>query len=354
MESLGRYASMRRLLAAAALASLALAFGVAALVLQHGTGTARGPVELGVDANPGGNTAISLGPAEGCISVSSGDTFDLDIFVSDVDNLVHWELYFTFDSSIVEMVNADMRMFLASNPWSSVKVEWVPISDGQHFLGAADTRLLGSSGSGVLARLTFEATGPGLSRADFLYVDDGTGRMVKGPRLTATGRVAVGDVTGDRVFDGPTHHGFIAVDENCPTPAPTPTPTPTPTPVPGEDGDDDSGLDSEWENELERVFGVDPDDTDAEGTEDGTTGDADDSEEGPASVVLRGESGPDASSSDEDSGNAQAGVRTSPSPSSSGGGLPLWAIGFIAAAVLVVAGGVGVYLAARAGGGFGR
>lgn len=363
---------MRRLLAAVLALCLILTF--AFTMLQHGTGTAQEPVELGADTDISGNSSTSVGTVDNCISVSSGDTFNLDIFVSDVTELIHWELYLKLDPSIVEVTDADMRMFLNTNSQSSLKTQWIPYANGRHFLGAADLKGAPESGSGVLARLTLHAKAPGLSSAEFLYDDlDSDGDMDIGPRLTALGGIAVGDVTGDGVFDDQPETALIAVDESCDTapPAPTPPPssTPSPTPPPGDDtsppddvlpvpGDPtfepptdtsaptDDGSASEGEPDGPSEAG--PTDENVEGSGTNGTGEGngdDDSEDAPAAAVLAGEGTP-APSGD----SAQALSRDS----SSGGGLPLWAIGLIAAAVLVAAAGTSVFLATRAEGRFTR
>ena len=360
-----------KVIPAALLTLLAPLLILATLVFQHGTGAAQGSVELATDADPDGNSATSLGPREGCISVDADDTFEFDIVVSDIDDLVAWELYLRFDPSIIEVVDADMDdMFLDSNPGSSL-IKKSERYVGRHFLGAADRRLVGASGSGILARVTLHAIAPGTSDAEIFYHDfDRDGDDDFGPRLTDSDGSAVGDVTGDRVFDGPTYHALIAVNESCDVPTPTPVVPPSPTPPPGggtapsdtppppdalpvpgdptfeppptDDGSaSDDGQDSATDGEP-----------DEENTEDSDSDGADDSEDGSAPAVLAGQGTSGPSEPENDSGQA-AGGDSSPS-TSSGGGLPLWAIGSIAAAVLVAAGGASVFLASRAGGRSGR
>lgn len=363
---------MRRLLAAAIVASLMIVSAAAALFLQYGTGTAQGPVELGTDADPDGNSETSLGAADGCVSVDTGDTFDLDIFVSDVHNLVHWELYFTFDPSIVRLIDADMRKFL-NGTGSRVKTQWDEVSAGRHFLGAVDLRDAPESGSGVLARLTFEAKGAGTSDAEIFYFDfDGDGDDDFGPRLTDSEGVALGDVTGDGVFDGPTHHALIAVDESCDSETPTPTLPPSPTPPPGggtappdtppppddlpvpgdptfEPPDDGSasgnGQDSAPDGEPGGASEADAGGDDAQDTD---TDGADESDDDSVRAVLAGQDG--TAPSDPEGGSRPVLGGASPPSSSSDGGLPLWAIALIAAAVLVAAAGASVFLASRSAG----
>ena len=355
-------------LAAALLFVLAALVVLATLLFQYGIGTAQGPVELGTDTDPDGNTATSLGARDACVSVHTDDTFEFDIVVSDVHELVAWELYLRFDPSIVEVVDADMDdTFLDSNPGSSL-IKKSEFYVGRHFLGAADRRLLGASGSGILARVTLHAKAPGTSNAEIFYFDfDGDGGDDFGPRLTDSEGTALGDVTGDRVFDGPTYHARIAVDESCDAAPPTPTLPPSPTPPPGggtapphtpppdvlpvpgdptfEPPSDASAADgaSASENSEDSApdgaSGASPDDEDAAAPGAGGSGEADAGNKTPVP------------GSDPDQGPGEDSL---PSSSSSGGGLPLWAIGSIAVAVLVTAAGTSVYMAARREGRFGR
>jgi len=371
---------MQKLIPVALLTLLAPLFILAMLLFPHGTGTAQAPVELGADTVPDGNTATSLGTRDACVSVGAGDTFEFDIIVSDIDDLIAWELYLRFDPSIIEVVDADTAMFLADNPLSRLITKSEPASDGQHFLGAADRSLLGASGSGVLARLTLHAKTDGLSPIDIPSIDfDDDGDMDKGPRLTASGGIPIGDMTGDRVFDGPTYHALIAVGESCPIATPIPSPPPSPTPQPGggatppntspppadvlpvpgdpafeppldtppptDDGpESENSEDSTPEGGPEGPSEAGPDDEEVEGS----ATDGSEEEDGSAVLVLAGERTPAPPESDDDSAPAPAGG--SSTSSSPGGGFPLWAVASIAAAVLVAAAGLSVYLAARAGG----
>jgi hypothetical protein len=354
---------MKKLIPATVLTSLLTLIVLATLALQHGSGAAQGPLEVSVDADPEGNTADSLGSQEGCVSVSSGDTFDVDITISNVDDLVAWELYLKFEPSIVQVVDADIGMFLASNPGSSL----IRKSDayiGRQFLGAADQRLLGASGSGVLARVTLQAIGPGVSDARILYLDfNHDGRDDFGPRLTDREGSPIGDVTGDGVFDGPTNHAIIAVDESCDAATPTPTLPPTPTPQPGEGnpdtsppGDDGSGpLPVPGDPEFEPVSATSSPDEQTGSSEaseegEGSAANGTDERDGSAAAAAIGANTPTSGSSN-DSIQPQGGGSSS---SSSGEALPLWAVGAIAATVLVVGAGTSVYLAARIGGPRGR
>jgi hypothetical protein len=51
---------------------------------------AQDGLRLGVDADPSRNTATALSTIEPCAAVHIGDTFDVDIFVSGVHDLLGW------------------------------------------------------------------------------------------------------------------------------------------------------------------------------------------------------------------------------------------------------------------------
>lgn len=370
MSSPLRQGSKKKVVPAAVASALLPLLVLAALAVRPQAGTAQGLVELGADANISGNSATSIGTLDGCIGVSTGDTFDLDIFVSNVDELVAWELYLKFDPNVLEVMNADMNMFLASNPRSSLTVLSVPLSGGRYFLGAADTKDP-ESGSGVLARVTMKAKAPGTSEAKFLYQDfDGDGDLDFGPRLTGVGGIAIGDSTGDGVYDDPApKDALVAVDESCSNVPPAST---TPPAAPGgqvspadtpPDGSTPPGLGQDARNELVRVFGVEPDDetepsTDVPEGDSGSEGDEGSgtsagSEDSAEPAVLAGEREPlPSGAGDADGGAGDTTVEAT--PNSSGDGLPWLTIGAIIAGALVVAAGTSVFLVARSGGRFGR
>lgn len=191
---------------------------------------------VGIDADTAGNTAGALGSIDGCVSVASGQTTTVDVFIMDVQQLAGWQGILTFDSSVVTIVDVDTKLFLAANPTSevaNVSPDSLPATDGAYRLVVADLGdRTGESGEGVLARLTLQAVGSGsavLTLSEVLLSDPS-------PK-------AIGDTNGDTYFDGPVSGAEIRVDEACPpaTPLSTPrpaatleaTPTATATPPPG-------------------------------------------------------------------------------------------------------------------------
>lgn len=206
--------------------------------------TAGGPPILGVDANPAGNTATSLGPIESCQPVELNETFDIDLYVKDVDELLAWELWFVYDKEILNVTAVDVELFQDADPNSNVfdASEAVPDSDGIFVPAAVDLgQDSANSGSGVLARLTLRAVGPGISDASLPQLDlNQDGQADAGSMLTNKDLGHIGDVTGDGLFDGPIFHAQIAVDTPCPAAGPIPSlpPSPTPSPIPQAEAED--------------------------------------------------------------------------------------------------------------------
>jgi hypothetical protein len=212
-------------------ALLALAALIAAMLMQT-VGTAQQSVSIGVDADPTGNTATGLGPIDQCVSVQNGDTFSVDVFVSSVTDLLAWEVYFSYDGSIVNVVDRDLQLFQAADDNSEVfdASESLPSSGGLYRLGAVDLGQPSSpnSGSGVLARLTLKAVGAGISPTILITLDaNNDGRPDLGTRLRAPDETPIGDTNGDVIFDGTVFNAQIAVDRDCP-PGTEPTVLPSP------------------------------------------------------------------------------------------------------------------------------
>jgi len=181
---------------------------------------------LGIDADPSGNTATSLGTIERCIEVSSGESFDIDVFVDAIPEdreLWGFSYNLNYDSGRLRVIGCNQDMLLASQPGSDVDdagdCGYFPQTDGQFNTGAYDFGTVEPGGSlGVLGRYKLQAVGSGSS-------------------VLTLSVVSIGDLAGeipiDELHDGAwtPMYGVIAIDEPC-GPAPTPTPQPTPTPTP--------------------------------------------------------------------------------------------------------------------------
>ena len=214
-------------------AILALA-ALAAAILTDAIGTAQQGPGIGVDADPSGNTATSLGTIDSCVSIDKGDEFQVDVVVTNVSDLAAWEVYFSFDGDVVNVTDRDVKMFLAANPGSDVfdASDQLPSTGGLYRVGAVDIRKppAPDSGSGVLARLTLKAVGPGLSPIALTTLDaNNDAKIDLGPQLTTTEAQAIGDADGDGFFDGPLLDALVAVDRDCP-PGATGTPVVTVSP----------------------------------------------------------------------------------------------------------------------------
>lgn len=191
----------------------------------------QGPLRIGIDTNTEGNGPLSLSPISSCVSVSVGDTFDVDVFVENVEQLLAWEFYIEFDADVVAIVGRNVEMILASNPGSSVLDVSSPLPnrDGLYRAAAADTSdpPTPDSGSGVLVRLTLEAHSPGLADLELIREDiDGDGLVDLGPLLRDIDGVAMGDTNEDAIFDGPVANARVAVGQPCPDVTPEPSPSP--------------------------------------------------------------------------------------------------------------------------------
>ena len=223
---------MRMMLASVALAAVISALAASAGdVLARGYGAAQEAVTIGVDADPTGNEATSLGPIDACVSVDTGDTSQVDVFITDVTDLLAWETYLVYDVSVVNVVSRDVMMFQAANAGSEVfdVSEGLPDIDGQYGVAAVDLAMppAPDSGSGVLARLTLRAVGPGVSLLSLSPIDvNEDGRPDLGPTLTDVEGEQISDRDADGFYDGPISNAQIAVDRVCPSGTPVATPTP--------------------------------------------------------------------------------------------------------------------------------
>lgn len=229
---------------------------------------AQEPVSLAVDADPSENTATSLGPTDQCVAVQPGESFQVDIIVRDVEDLLGWEAQVIYDVSVLRLTDRDVKLFLAANAGSNIfdASDPTPDTDGRYRIAGADIAdpPAPDSGSGVLARLTFEALSPGVSLIALPLLDsNGDGRPDFGPILTTVSGERVGDSDGDTLYDGPTSDAWIAVGTACPAeppplptvgsvtpvpgtaqpprPSPSVVPSPTPTPPPAAGSGSDGG-----------------------------------------------------------------------------------------------------------------
>jgi len=216
------------------------------------TPSSQAETALAVDADPSGNTATTLGPIDPCVSVDTGDFFSIDLVVNDVEDLIAWQVRFVYDPEMIDLIERDVKLFLAASEGSSVFdfSEGPPDDgDGINLMAAADTADPASpdSGSGVLARVNLRALKAGTSPAGLPKIDmDANGTPDDGPILTEVDARRIGDTDGDSLFDGSVAHAVIAVDQPCENVTPVAFSTPitgSPEPAPTED---QSSSDDNW------------------------------------------------------------------------------------------------------------
>jgi len=155
---------------------------------------------MGIDADPTDNSATSLGNIDACVSVATGQTFDVDIYVTDVVDLKGWQGTLVYEPSILRIAEVDVELFLASAESGRLLniSDPLPNQDGSYGLSVADmTPGGGYDGSGLLARVTLEAVGAGTS---FLTLQE----IILGDSAA----MAIGDVDFNGWFDGSV--GYLA------------------------------------------------------------------------------------------------------------------------------------------------
>lgn len=177
-----------------------------------------------IDADPSGNTATSLGPIETCREAATGDTFDVDVVIENVTDILAFKSVFTYDKTKLEVVDVDIEFLLDSSPASDLlnTSSAVPDDDGFYGLRALDFTKDpqgAESGSGVLGRVTLRAIDSGLSTV-FLSIPKISPGLVDFERdpLEPADRLGtwLGEVSAAR----------IAIDEECPGGVTAPPPTP--------------------------------------------------------------------------------------------------------------------------------
>ena len=205
------------------IAGLAAGIILAGFTLLSGPTPAPGAQEitsLGIDVIPTDNTPTPVMQIDSCASAREGDTFDVDVIIENVTDLLAWELLISYDPEVLEIRDKDATLFQGANPGSDVLdlSEETPDDDGRYLLQSFDSADPDSpdSGSGVLARLTLKAKGPGISPLNIDKPDiDGDGKPDRGPLLRNVAGDILGDDDGDTLFDGPISNAEIRVGEAC-------------------------------------------------------------------------------------------------------------------------------------------
>ena len=205
-----------------AVVGLMVAAFLSPVMLSHPARAQEAPT-LGIDVEPSDNTATSLGVRNVCIAVHKGDVFNVDITVDGVTNLAAWEAYLALDTSVISIVDRNVQYLLSTvgdgNTFdTSESVPEDARDDGRFRIGGAIIAdpPVGASGAGVLARLTVEATGSGVTDLSVKPIQTDAGQPI-GPVLTDVDARQLGDSNADSYFDGPTLDAAIAVDQDCPS-----------------------------------------------------------------------------------------------------------------------------------------
>jgi hypothetical protein len=183
-------------------------------------------VEFGVDVNTSGNSTTAVGTIDTCRVVSQGQTFNIDIVIKNVNNLIATEAYFQYNPALLtiqtrsSMVGSDVTTggtFQSTQAGSSVFYtgDTLPDSDGIFKIGGVDSgNVNGDTGQGVVIRLGVKAKiASGVSYAKVSKIDaNGDGVADFGIILRDYQSNLIGD-TGDAdpFFDGTTYNSAIIV-----------------------------------------------------------------------------------------------------------------------------------------------
>ena len=152
-----------------ALTAVFLGLGLGGQPAEAATAT-----EVGIDADPTGNTATSLGPIQTCFSVTPGVPFSVDIYIKGVVGGINgFSATLLFSPGVFKIPTVgqggtatDVDLLLASAGGSNVVDQSDPLpgvtsSSGQYTAAATDQGGVAESGDGVLARITFTALATG-------------------------------------------------------------------------------------------------------------------------------------------------------------------------------------------------
>lgn len=203
---------------------------VAAVVLAlsvAGASSQEAP-QIALDADPAGNTPSIAGTPDSCVSVQPGDSFDVQILITNVEELLAFDIYIEYDELLLEVSGKETALFLDSNTGSRVTdaSSAVPDSDGLYNIAAVDTAdpPRPDSGSGALAEITFTALATGTAEIQFAQLDvTRDGILDVGPFLRNVDLEIIGDADGDSFFDGEWAPIEARIGESCEGPAPSGT-----------------------------------------------------------------------------------------------------------------------------------
>ena len=95
---------------------------------------------------------------------SSGSSADIDLFITEVSDLLGWATNIIYDPTLISIDAINVDMFQAADGYSNVynASDPIPDADGSFYVSAIDLSAppYQDSGSGVLARITVSALAP--------------------------------------------------------------------------------------------------------------------------------------------------------------------------------------------------
>ena len=229
-----------------ALTIVALTVGALRGPLLPQSSAAQGGPTIAVDADPSGNGPRSVASIESCTSVKSGDTFQIDLVITDVSDLLAWETYVHYDPAVIQVTARDVQQMLSTEGEEAIfdTSASVPNEDGRYRVGGANIaeRTAGVSGNGVLAQLTMKAVDKGVTSVEIDAVDlTDDDKPDIGPTLADIDGNRIGDSDGDSFFDGLVVGAEVAVDTQCAEFSSTPLASPVANS--SSSGADDDGAD---------------------------------------------------------------------------------------------------------------
>lgn len=237
-------------------------------------------VSVAIDMKTAGNSATALGVEDGCISVNTGDTFDIDVNVKDVPpvqpdffgpggfayGLAGYGYNLNFDPNVVHVVGAANNFKVdASAPFEFIIANYeigadpapLPATTGNMRVDFLDIGEIYEDGDGVLSRLTLEAVGAGTTTLHLDNDQEGqpapiifmAGGFPYGVAEMHDGIVNVGtpcDAASEPApFDPEDSYALAYGLTHTPTPTPgPPTPTPTLGPSDVDEGDAKVSIDA--------------------------------------------------------------------------------------------------------------
>ena len=231
----------RKVLFGAAIAIVIPALAIASLWLvgtEGRTAQANPDLALGIDADTTTTPADSNGDGiwdepldwsllEGCRAVNPNDDFTIDVFVTDVVDLSAFEIWLSYDPTLLSVTGADGEIFLDADPDSNVfaySADWPPPPPPHRYNVAAVDMYVpavdaAETGSGVLARISLQAAdATGIATLSVNVKVDFEGDTVfdQGSWLRDASGDYLGSVDGDNFFDGLMRDGAIGIGVEMP------------------------------------------------------------------------------------------------------------------------------------------